>query len=497
MAQAFTAFYSVAFLLRQSLCIWQNFLGKVRMDMESRLQQREPQKAEIDRPNLTGIPTQMKLSFEQRSGMSFDDVRVHYNSDKPAQFHALAYTQGTQIYVGPGQERSLSHELVHVIQQKAGRVRPRRWVRGQPVNDQPELEREADRSPVQCMPAPAPQGVIQMFDVPVMSRQIGANCGYHALARAICALCGSDELCKQYLKDSFLERQLTSNAIQMGYSVIGEAFYPDALAEVGNTFCKELYEQHNIKISCTVVAFKNKDKLKEILDVPNSIVLVPYFRMGAWNPTKNPGGYQNAHWSAIKADGTSYNLYEGNYHGSRYYDEEGNLKELGPLGVEFEDLFTSNMSISDTFDWLEFLTDGVWNQTSFVPNYYDQLKEVVKCIVFGKKISPDLSWIIPYVTEAFGQINQYKADVVMNPNAENSQPFSDYNAFFKQLHDVKGQITKISKVQKKNADPLKQDVPLAGQAVIVQKGISPRVQSGDDIAAAGGIALSGQKHVGS
>lgn len=120
----------------------------MRMEMESEFQRREPQNVVIDQPNMTGIPTQMKLNFEQRSGMSFDNVRVHYNSDKPAQFHALAYTQGTQIYVGPGQERSLPHELVHVIQQKAGRVRPTRWVRGQPVNDQPELEREAGHPPV-------------------------------------------------------------------------------------------------------------------------------------------------------------------------------------------------------------------------------------------------------------------------------------------------------------------------------------------------------------
>lgn len=75
-------------------------------------------------PNLTGIPTQMKLDFEQRSGLSFDDVRVHYNSDKPRKIGALAYTQGTQVHVGPGQERHLRHELGHVVQQKRGIVRP-------------------------------------------------------------------------------------------------------------------------------------------------------------------------------------------------------------------------------------------------------------------------------------------------------------------------------------------------------------------------------------
>ena len=40
----------------------------------------------------TGIPSVMKKSFEQSSGFSFDDVRVHYSSEKPAQLHAHAYT---------------------------------------------------------------------------------------------------------------------------------------------------------------------------------------------------------------------------------------------------------------------------------------------------------------------------------------------------------------------------------------------------------------------
>lgn len=112
--------------------------------MEAKLQQQMPQKAQASKPNLTGIPTQMKLDFEQRSGLSFDDVRVHYNSDKPAQLQALAYTQGTQVYVGPGQERHLPHELGHVVQQKIGNLRPTCYINGLPINDQNYLEREAD-----------------------------------------------------------------------------------------------------------------------------------------------------------------------------------------------------------------------------------------------------------------------------------------------------------------------------------------------------------------
>lgn len=95
--------------------------------------------------NRTGIPDHVKAKFENRSGYSFDDVKVHYNSERPAQFQALAYTQGQNVYIGPGQERHLGHELGHVVQQMEGRVASTAKVNGQPVNDDSALEREADR----------------------------------------------------------------------------------------------------------------------------------------------------------------------------------------------------------------------------------------------------------------------------------------------------------------------------------------------------------------
>ena len=71
-----------------------------------------------DQPNLTGIPIYLKQHYEEQFGFSFDDVRVHYNSDKPAKLQALAYAQGNQVYMGPGQEIHLEHELGHVVQDK-------------------------------------------------------------------------------------------------------------------------------------------------------------------------------------------------------------------------------------------------------------------------------------------------------------------------------------------------------------------------------------------
>ena len=94
--------------------------------------------------NLTGMPDDLKEGIESLSGFSMDDVRVHYNSSKPAIVQALAYTQGTDIHVAPGQEKHLPHEAWHVAQQMAGRVSPTTNINGMPVNDNVELEREAD-----------------------------------------------------------------------------------------------------------------------------------------------------------------------------------------------------------------------------------------------------------------------------------------------------------------------------------------------------------------
>ena len=94
--------------------------------------------------NETGMSDNLKAGIEDLSGFAMDDVRVHYNSPEPATVQAAAYTQGTDIYVAPGQEQHLPHEAWHVAQQMAGRVEPTTEVSGLPVNDCIELEHEAD-----------------------------------------------------------------------------------------------------------------------------------------------------------------------------------------------------------------------------------------------------------------------------------------------------------------------------------------------------------------
>lgn len=94
--------------------------------------------------NKTGMPDNLKAGVENLSGLDMSDVRVHYNSDKPAKVGALAYTQGAEIHVGPGQEKHLAHEAWHVVQQKQGRVNPTMQLKGIAVNNDRGLEYEAD-----------------------------------------------------------------------------------------------------------------------------------------------------------------------------------------------------------------------------------------------------------------------------------------------------------------------------------------------------------------
>ena len=74
-----------------------------------------------DRDKTTGIPVHMKNYIENQTGLSYDDVRIHYNSNQPSRFKALGYTQGNNIFLKQGQEKHLMHELCHIAQQKKGK----------------------------------------------------------------------------------------------------------------------------------------------------------------------------------------------------------------------------------------------------------------------------------------------------------------------------------------------------------------------------------------
>ncbi|WP_378179140.1 DUF4157 domain-containing protein [Aquimarina sp. SS2-1] len=114
---------------------------KLRSGMDSMDNSNNP----IQRKNKTGLPDNLKSGIENLSGYSMDDVKVHYNSSKPAQLQAHAYAQGTDIHLAPGQEKHLPHEAWHVVQQKQGRVKPTRQLKSKVnINDDAGLEKEAD-----------------------------------------------------------------------------------------------------------------------------------------------------------------------------------------------------------------------------------------------------------------------------------------------------------------------------------------------------------------
>jgi hypothetical protein len=144
--------------------------------------------------NNTGLPDTLKTNIETQSGLTMDDVQVHYNSSKPARLQAHAYTQGTHIHVAPGQEQHLPHEAWHVVQQKQGRVRPTMRINGAAINADPGLEREADEKSGSSTPAPNNKA-----DAPhSVSRGTSASTGVAQLKYKVLGM----------LKDSGLQKDL-------------------------------------------------------------------------------------------------------------------------------------------------------------------------------------------------------------------------------------------------------------------------------------------------
>jgi hypothetical protein len=105
------------------------------------------------------LPAPLQAGIEQLSGIAMDDVRVHRNSPEPARLGAFAYTQGSDIHLGPGQERHLAHEAWHVVQQKQGRVTPTHQLKSVGINADPALESEADAMGARALANPAPSDV--------------------------------------------------------------------------------------------------------------------------------------------------------------------------------------------------------------------------------------------------------------------------------------------------------------------------------------------------
>jgi hypothetical protein len=97
------------------------------------------------------LPESVQKKMEVFFNTSFADVRVHVGHEASS-IGALAFTHGTDLYFAPGQynpqsaqgQQLLGHELTHVLQQRAGRVRNPLGA-GIAVVQDPALEAEAER----------------------------------------------------------------------------------------------------------------------------------------------------------------------------------------------------------------------------------------------------------------------------------------------------------------------------------------------------------------
>jgi hypothetical protein len=90
------------------------------------------------------LPPRLRTGIESMTGHDMSGVEVHANSPLPASVGALAYTQGSQIHLAPGEEHHLPHEAWHVAQQTSWRVVPKGTVNDEPLNDDTALECAAD-----------------------------------------------------------------------------------------------------------------------------------------------------------------------------------------------------------------------------------------------------------------------------------------------------------------------------------------------------------------
>ena len=102
-------------------------------------------------PDHIAVHDNVKAKVEKVSGLSLKDVNIVFNSDKPKKLNAHAFTQGTNVWIGPGKEKYLEHELKHVVQQKEGRVPFKKNDYGYPIVQRNDLELEADK-PIQLAP---------------------------------------------------------------------------------------------------------------------------------------------------------------------------------------------------------------------------------------------------------------------------------------------------------------------------------------------------------
>lgn len=165
--------------------------------------------------NNTGIPDNLKSGVESLSGMDISDVKVHYNSSQPAQLNALAYAQGSDIHVAPGQEKYLPHEAWHVVQQKQGRVQATKQMKaGVAINDDSGLEHEADVMGSKAL-------------------SIGGNQPVQRMGEYVPLTTDAGDFSKHEFKDDFVEISEDGNEVQPAIEQMGVESEPVPAESLG------------------------------------------------------------------------------------------------------------------------------------------------------------------------------------------------------------------------------------------------------------------------
>ncbi len=99
-----------------------------------------------------GMPPLVQSKMEHAFQTDFSEIDIHTNSSKATHLHAKALTQGNSIHFAPGAyqpnttagQQLLGHELTHVVQQQTANVQPTVQLKGEDINNDEQLEKEAD-----------------------------------------------------------------------------------------------------------------------------------------------------------------------------------------------------------------------------------------------------------------------------------------------------------------------------------------------------------------
>ncbi|WP_337098454.1 eCIS core domain-containing protein [Paenibacillus sp. YIM B09110] len=131
------------------------------------------------------LPLPMYDKIQAAFNVDPSSVNIHANSSEASKVGALAYTQGNDIHFAPGQynpessqgQELIGHEMTHVVQQRAGKVKPTTEISGMPVNDDPKLEREAESMGRRTAAASSP---VQRSADPTAAASASSGGGSHA-----------------------------------------------------------------------------------------------------------------------------------------------------------------------------------------------------------------------------------------------------------------------------------------------------------------------------